>query len=74
MTTRHVSPYEPRARERGEAVRLVRRIQALFLELEELRRHEESTLELRAKEREQLRRRLAAVARRSASDDLDAAA
>ncbi|HEX9350693.1 MAG TPA: hypothetical protein VF877_05435 [Gaiellaceae bacterium] len=74
MTTRDVSPYEPRARERGEAVRLVRRIQALFLELEELRRHEESTLELRAKEREQLRRRLAAVARRSASDDLDAAA
>jgi hypothetical protein len=76
MTTRDVSPYEPRARERGEAVRLVRRIQALFLELEELRRREESTPELRAKERalEQLRWRLASVARRSASDDLDAAA
>ncbi len=76
MTTRDVSPYEPRARERGEAVRLVRRIQALFLELEELRRHEESTPELRAKERalEQLRGWLAVVARRSASDDLDAAA
>jgi hypothetical protein len=76
MTTRDVSPYEPRARERGEAVRLVRRIQALFLELEEPRRREESTPELRAKERalEQLRWRLASVARRSASDDLDAAA
>ena len=76
MTTRNVSPYEPRARERGEAVRLVRRIQALFLELEELRRREEGTPELRAKERtlEQLRWRLAAVARRTASDDLDAAA
>jgi hypothetical protein len=76
MTTRDVSPYEPRARVRGEAVRLVRRIQALFLELEEPRRREESTPELRAKERalEQLRWRLASVARRSASDDLDAAA
>jgi hypothetical protein len=76
MTTRDVSPYEPRARERGEAVRLVRRIQALLLELEELRRHEQRTLKLRAKERrlEQLHWQLAAVARRSASDDLDPAA
>lgn len=76
MTTRNVSPHEPRARERGEAVRLVRRIQALFLELEELRRHEQRSPEIQAKERtlEQLRWRLAAVARRTASDDLDAAA
>ena len=76
MTTRDVSPFEPRSRERREVVRLVRRIQALFLELEELRRSEEDNPELRAKERalEQLRWRLAAVARRSASDDLDAAA
>jgi hypothetical protein len=76
MTTRDVSPFEPRARERREAARLVRRIQALLLELEESRRREERTPELRAKERrlEQLRWRLAAVARRSASDDLDAAA
>lgn len=76
MTTRDVSPYEPHARERGEAVRLVRRIQALVLELEELRRHERRTPEIQAKERrlEQLRWRLAAVARRSASDNLDAAA
>jgi hypothetical protein len=76
MTTRDVSPFEPRSRERREVVRLVRRIQAVFLELEELRRREEDSPELRAKERalEQLRWRLAAAARRSASDDLDAAA
>ena len=76
MTTRDVSPFEPRSRERREVVRLVRRIQALSLELEELRRREEDNPELRAKERalEQLRWRLAAVARRSAGDDLDAAA
>jgi hypothetical protein len=76
MTTRDTSPHEPHARQRGEAVRLVRRIQTLFLELEELRRHEQRTPEIQAKERrlEQLRWRLAAVARRSASDDLAAAA
>ena len=76
MTTRDVSPYEPRARERREAARLVRRIQTLFLELEELRRYEQRRPEIQAKERrlEQLRWRLASVARRSASDDLDAAA
>ena len=76
MTTRDVSPFEPRARERREAVRLVRRIQTLFLELEELRRYEQRRPEIKAKERrlEQLRWRLASVARRSASDDLDAAA
>lgn len=78
MTTRDVSPFEPRSHERREAVRLVRQIQTLFLELEleELRRHEQRTPEIQAKERrlEQLRWRLAAVARRSVSDDLDAAA
>ena len=76
MTTRDVSPFEPRSRERREVVRLVRRIQTVFLELEELRRYEQRTPEIQAKERrlEQLRWRLAAVARRSASDDLDAAA
>jgi hypothetical protein len=76
MTTRDVSPFEPRSHERGEVVRLVRRIQADFLELEELRRCEQRTPAIQAKERrlEQLRWRLAAVARRSASDDLDAAA
>ena len=76
MTTRDVRTFEPRFRERREVVRLVRRIQALSLELEELRRSEGGSPELHAKERtlEQLRWRLAAVARRSASDDLDAAA
>ena len=76
MTTRDVSPFEPRSRERREVVRLVRRIQTLFLELEEPRRYEQRTPEIQAKERrlEQLRWRLASVARRSASDDLDAAA
>ena len=76
MTTHNLSSYEPLDASEREAVRLVRRIQALFLELEELRRHEEGTPELRVKERtlEQLRWRLAAVARRAASDDLDAAA
>ena len=68
-------PTQLHARERGEAVRLVRRIQALLLELEELRWHQQRTPRLRAKERglEQLHWQLAAVARRSASD-LDAAA
>jgi hypothetical protein len=76
MKSRDVSPFEPRSHERREAARLVRRIQTLFLELEELRRYEQRTPEIQAKERrlEQLRWRLASVARRSASDDLDAAA
>jgi hypothetical protein len=54
----------------------MRRIQTLVRELEELRRHEHRTPEIQAKEHrlEQLRWRLAVVARRSASDDLDAAA
>jgi hypothetical protein len=61
---------------RGELVRLVRRIQALTLEVQELRSGEAATPELQAKEKmlEQLRWRLAVVARRSALDDLGAAA
>jgi hypothetical protein len=76
MTTRDVSLFEPRSHERRKAARLVRLIQTLFLELEELRRYEQRTPEIQANERrlEQLRWRLASVARRSASDDLDAAA
>jgi hypothetical protein len=77
MKTRDVSPFEPRSHERREAARLVRRrIQTLSLELEELRRYEQRTPEIQANERrlEQLRWRLASVARRTASDDLDAAA
>jgi hypothetical protein len=76
MTTRDVSPFEPRSSERREVVRLVRRIQDLLLEIAELRHREGSARDLDAKERglDQLRWRLAAVARRSASDGLDAAA
>jgi hypothetical protein len=61
---------------RGELVQLVRRIQALTLEVHELRSGQRATPELDAKERtlEQLRWRLAVVARRSATDDLGAAA
>jgi UDP-glucose 4-epimerase len=74
--TRKVSPFEPRAHERRELVRLIRRIQALTLEIHELQRREGATRELHAKERtrEQLRWRLASVARRAAADNLDAAA
>jgi hypothetical protein len=72
----NVSPLEPHTRERGELVRLVRRIQNLTLEVHDLRQGEEGTAELDAKERrlEQLRWRLAALARRTATDGLDAAA
>jgi hypothetical protein len=76
MTTRDVSPLEPRSRERREVVRLLRRIQELSLEIADLRHREGSARDLDAKEHglDQLRWRLAALARRSASDDLDAAA
>jgi hypothetical protein len=72
-TTRDVSPVEPRG-ERRELVRLVRRIQALTLELQELHQREGGTPDLHAKERtlEQLRWRLAAVARRAATDGMAA--
>jgi hypothetical protein len=74
--TRDVNPSEPHARERRELVRLVQQIQDLFLELELLRSREDAGEELRAKEREleELRWRLAVVARRSAPDDVDVAA
>jgi hypothetical protein len=72
MTTRDLSPYEPGGERRG-LVQLVRRIQALTLELHELRLRGGGSLELEAKERtlEQLRWRLASAARRAANDDLD---
>jgi hypothetical protein len=55
---------------------LIRRIQALTVELEELRLHAGAQPELRAKERtrEQLRSRLATVARHTAIEDLGNAA
>ena len=71
----HARPSEPHA-ERAELVRLVRRIQALTLELQEPRRRELDHADVEAKERllEQLRWRLAAVARRAATDELGNAA
>jgi len=71
----HARTSKPRA-ERAELVRLVRRIQALTLELQEPRRRELDHADVEAKERllDQLRWRLAAVARRAASDELGTAA
>jgi hypothetical protein len=62
--------FEQRRAER-EVVRLIERIRTLTLELENLRRHDPRNGELRAKERalDELRWRLAIVARRAASDD-----
>jgi hypothetical protein len=61
---------------RRELVRVVRRIQTLTVEINELRRGERDTRELDAREREldDLRWRLAAVARRTAAHDRGAAA
>ena len=73
--TDHTRPSEPHA-ERAELVRLLRLIQALTLELQEPRRRELDHADVEAKERllEQLRWRLAVVARRAASDELGTAA
>ena len=70
-TSRNVNQFEPRDERRGLAG-LVRQIKALTLELEDLRRDGGANPGLQAKERtlEQLRRRLAAVARPTATDDL----
>ena len=76
MSTRHdIHPFEPSG-QRRELVHLVRRIQTLRLELQELEKREQNTSELDAKQRrlEQLRWRLAALARRAATDDLGNAA
>ena len=75
-TTGDLDALEPDGRERSEVARLIRQIQALTLEVRELREHHEGTPALDSKERtlEQLRWRLAAVARRTATDDPDAAA
>ena len=61
---------------RRELVRVVQRIQTLTLEIEELRRAGRHTRQLDARELEldDLRWRLAAVARRTAADDRSAAA
>jgi hypothetical protein len=72
---RTVRPFVPPGGRR-ELVRLVRQIQALTLEVHELRQRRQAAPELPARERklEQLRWRLASAARRTATDDLDAAA
>jgi hypothetical protein len=59
-----------------DVLRLLRRIQAGKIELENLERRRASATELQARERalEQLRWQLAAVVRRSAHDDLGTAA
>ena len=61
---------------RSELAGLVRRVQDLTLEVHELRKQPGASPELEAKERglDQLLWRLATVARRTAIDDLDAAA
>jgi hypothetical protein len=61
---------------RSELARLLRRIETLTFELREVRRHAEPQAELHAKEREleELRWRFAAIARRTAIDDLGNAA
>ena len=66
---RSVSTLEPRG-ERRELVRIVREIQTLTAELDELRRQAAVDPQVQARERtlEQLRWRLAAVARRIATD------
>ena len=72
---RDVNPNEPQDRELREVVRLLERIKALVVELEDLRRADNDVAELHAKERalEQLRARLAAIARRSAHAVVEAA-
>jgi hypothetical protein len=74
-TSRSFSQREPYAG-RGELVGLIRRVQALTLELAELRQQGRASRELEAKELplEQLRWRLATVTRRTAADGLGAAA
>ena len=76
MTTKPPVNPSDSSDERRELARLVRRIQTLTLELQEARRRELRSRGVGAKERmlEQLRWRLAAVARRTATDDLGNAA
>jgi hypothetical protein len=73
--SRTASPFEPTGRRR-ELARLVGQIQTLTLELQNLRRRELETPEVNTKERtcERLRRQLAAVAKRTATDELGDAA
>ncbi|MBA2475788.1 MAG: hypothetical protein H0V40_07530 [Actinobacteria bacterium] len=71
MTTSNLTALEPDA-ERDELARLVRRIQTLTLELREAQRRELDRAEIETTEctLEQLRWRLAAIARRTATEAL----
>ena len=76
MSTGHsANAFEPGDRQR-ELAHLVRQIQALTLELQADQKGQRNTTDFDAKERtlEQLRWRLAALARRAAHDDLGNAA
>jgi hypothetical protein len=75
FTGRAASPPEAKSGPH-ELARLVRRIQALTFELRGLRRRAERRAEIHVKEREleELRWRFAAIARRTATDDLGNAA
>ena len=76
MTSNHpLKSFELRG-ERDKLARLVGRIQTLTLELQEARRYRPDSAEVDAKRRtlDQLRWRLAAVARRTATDALGNAA
>jgi hypothetical protein len=76
MTTkRPMNPSEPSA-ERRELARIVRQIQAVALELQELERREPDAPAVNVKERrlDQLRWQLAGVARRTATEGLGNAA
>ncbi len=73
--SRNLNQFEPRGKRR-ELAQLIRRIQMLTLERDELRQDGGADRELRAKERtlDQLHWRLATVARQTAVDDLGNAA
>jgi hypothetical protein len=73
--SRTASPFEPTGRRR-QLVLLVGQIQTLTRELQNLQQSELETPEVDAKERtlERLRRQLAAVAKRTATDELGDAA
>jgi hypothetical protein len=76
MPTTHDAHQAEPSGERRELLHLIRRIQALTLELRALQQQDADARELRAKERalEQLRWRLAIVARRAALENGGAAA
>jgi hypothetical protein len=70
-TSRNLNQFEPRGK-RSELARLIRRIQTLTLERDQLRQDGAADPELQAKERalDQVHWRLATVARQTAVHDL----